>query len=114
MGRGALRATVMTCTTRAHLIACHLKSKLLTFPGGFFSTTKEELRARVAAIAFMRRIAKATQVRLAVNHVMSQHPNNGVIVLGDLNDTPYATTSQLLVGPPGSKLGTRGFNIPEH
>lgn len=36
-----------------------------------------------------------------------------MVVLGDLNDSPHAATSQLLVGPPGSELGTRGFAIPD-
>jgi predicted extracellular nuclease len=90
MGRGAAQVTVLAGTTRVHLIACHLKSKLLTFPGGFFSTANEDLRAQVGAIDLMRRTAEAAQVRLAVNELMSQHPDDGVIVLGDLNDSPYA------------------------
>ncbi len=31
-----------------------------------------------------------------------------VIVLGDLNDSPDAATTQLLLGPTGSETGTRG------
>ena len=33
-----------------------------------------------------------------------------VIVLGDLNDEPLAATTQILLGPPGSEIGTRGFD----
>ena len=32
-----------------------------------------------------------------------------VCVLGDLNDEPTAATTQLLLGPPGSEIGTPGF-----
>jgi hypothetical protein len=33
-----------------------------------------------------------------------------VIVLGDLNDEPLAATTQILLGPPGSEIGTAGFD----
>jgi len=33
-----------------------------------------------------------------------------VIVLGDLNDEPPAATTQILLGPPGSEIGTPGFD----
>jgi predicted extracellular nuclease len=36
-----------------------------------------------------------------------------VIVLGDLNDEPYAATPQILHGPPGSEIGTGGFTRPD-
>src|SRR6478735_4083372 len=36
-----------------------------------------------------------------------------LIVLGDLNDTPQAATTQLLYGPPGSQFDTGGFNHPD-
>lgn len=113
MGRGAVRATVSLGGTAVHIVTCHLKSKLLTFPGGFFSTGDEDLRARVAALALMRRTAEAAQVRLAVNKLTKDHPQDGVIVLGDLNDGPEAATSQLLLGPGGSEIGTLGFDRPD-
>jgi hypothetical protein len=34
-------------------------------------------------------------------------------VLGDLNDVPEAQTSFLLTGPPGSEIGTPGFDRPD-
>jgi hypothetical protein len=37
-----------------------------------------------------------------------------VILTGDLNDTVQAATTQLLLGPPGSEIGTAGFNRPDH
>ena len=33
-----------------------------------------------------------------------------VIVLGDLNDEAQAATTQILLGPPGSEIGTPGFD----
>src|SRR3954470_15594025 len=52
MGRPALAAAVVTRSgTRIELITCHLKSKLLTFPGGAFSTRDEGLRARYGVYA---------------------------------------------------------------
>jgi endonuclease/exonuclease/phosphatase family metal-dependent hydrolase len=36
-----------------------------------------------------------------------------VIVLGDLNDEPTAATTQILLGPPGSEIGTAGFERPD-
>src|SRR3954469_18849106 len=39
--------------------------------------------------------------------------NRAVILTGDLNDTVQAATSQLLLGPPGSEIGTAGFDTPD-
>ena len=36
-----------------------------------------------------------------------------VVVLGDLNDEPLAATTQILLGPPGSEIGTAGFDRPD-
>lgn len=36
-----------------------------------------------------------------------------MIVPGDLNDEPDAATTQLLHGPPGSEIGTGGFDQPD-
>jgi endonuclease/exonuclease/phosphatase family metal-dependent hydrolase len=36
-----------------------------------------------------------------------------LILTGDLNDTVQAATTQLLLGPPGSEIGTRGFAQPD-
>lgn len=113
MGRGAVRVTVQCAGINVHIITCHLKSKLLTFPGGFFTTSDENLRTQVAAAALIRRTAEAAQVRREVNQLLSSHPAHGVIVLGDLNDGPDAATSQLLLGPPGSRVGTLGFDRPD-
>ena len=34
-------------------------------------------------------------------------------MLGDLNDEPLAATTQILLGPPGSEIGTAGFDRPD-
>ena len=33
--------------------------------------------------------------------------------MGDLNDVPSAATTQILLGPPGSEIGTGGFEPPD-
>jgi endonuclease/exonuclease/phosphatase family metal-dependent hydrolase len=35
------------------------------------------------------------------------------VVAGDLNDEPQAATTQILHGPPGSEVGTGGFDQPD-
>lgn len=60
----AHRATAAdVCRVLAQLVTCHLKSKLLTFPGGRFFTGDEAERARFAAFALFRRAAEAAAVR---------------------------------------------------
>lgn len=113
MGRGAVRVTVDSGGLRIHVMTCHLKSKLLTFPGGFFTTTDENLRVQVAAVALIRRAAEAAEVRRQVNLLMDAHPGDGIILMGDMNDGPDAATSQMLVGPAGSEIGTIGFDRPD-
>lgn len=39
--------------------------------------------------------------------------DRAVIVTGDLNDTVQAATTQMLLGPPGSEIGTPGFERPD-
>jgi hypothetical protein len=36
------------------------------------------------------------------------------VLLGDMNDEPAAATTQVLLGPPGSELGTPGANRPDN
>ncbi|MGY1694607.1 endonuclease/exonuclease/phosphatase family protein [Geodermatophilus sp. SYSU D00814] len=115
MSRPALVAAVTTPGgTRIDLITCHLKSKLLTFPGGSFTTGDEDLRARVAAYALFRRAAEAATVRATATTLLGEKGRQrAVIVLGDLNDTLEAATTQLLSGPPGSEIGTPGYDQPD-
>jgi len=114
MGRGGLHLQVNVNGTDWDLITVHLKSKLLTFPGGRFAPDDEDQRARFGAYAMFRRAAEATTVRVHADTVLDGHgQDRPLIVLGDLNDTPQAATTQLLYGPPGSQIGTGGFDHPD-
>ncbi len=113
MGRGALRVRVTKDGLTADLITAHLKSKLLTFPGGRFAPRDEEERAQVAGIALERRTAEALTLRIRINELRGGDERIPLLLLGDLNDVPEAQTSLLLNGPPGSEIGTRGFNMPD-
>jgi len=113
MGRGALQVRLHRDGGDVILINCHLKSKLLTYPGGRFSPRDEDERARYGVYALNRRAAEAGAVRCHVNSVLNGDGDRAVIVLGDLNDSPDAATTQLLLGPTGSETGTRGETIPD-
>ena len=39
--------------------------------------------------------------------------DRALVVLGDLNDEAAAATTQMLLGPPGSQIGTGGFDHPD-
>ena len=62
MGRGALRVRVTVGGTEVELLTCHLKSKLLRFPGGFQPHDEGE-RARYAGYALALRAAEAITLR---------------------------------------------------
>jgi endonuclease/exonuclease/phosphatase family metal-dependent hydrolase len=116
MGRGALAITVASdAGIPVRLITCHLKSKLLTFPGGRFNPHDEDERARYGAYALNRRAGEAATLRVAVTEALDGHGDQPAVILtGDLNDTVQAGTTQLLLGPPGSEIGTRGFTQPDN
>ncbi|TDW98552.1 endonuclease/exonuclease/phosphatase family protein [Kribbella sp. VKM Ac-2566] len=115
LGRGALAVTYTTpagATIRA--LTAHLKSKLLTFPGHRFDTKDETERARYGVYALDRRAAEAAAVRdWATASLADTWEAKPLLVCGDLNDTMDAATTQLLYGPPGSQIGTGGFNHPD-
>jgi endonuclease/exonuclease/phosphatase family metal-dependent hydrolase len=112
MGRGALAITVqLDSGDPLRLVTTHLKSKLLSFPGGRFQPHGEDERARFGAYALYRRAAEATTLRVWVTAALGE--NRPVILTGDLNDTVQAATTQLLLGPPGSEIGTPGFDRPD-
>lgn len=116
LGRPALRVTVTSRGTDLHVVSVHLKSKLLTFPGGRFSPTDEDERARYAVYALHRRAAEAAGVRAYATSLLRParaSAASGVVVAGDLNDEPQAATTQILLGPPGSEIGTPGFKKPD-
>lgn len=115
MGRGALRARVRTAEgDRIDVVTCHLKSKLLSYPGGRFSPRDEGERARYGAYALYRRAAEAATVREYANTLLDgDGQDRAVIVCGDLNDEPDAATTQILLGPGGSEIGTPGYDRPD-
>lgn len=115
MGRGAVAITVQSdAGNPVRLLTTHLKSKLLTFPGGRFQPHDEDERARFAAYALYRRAAEATTLRVWVTAALGGAGETRPLILtGDLNDTEQAATTQLLLGPPGSEIHTRGFDQPD-
>jgi endonuclease/exonuclease/phosphatase family metal-dependent hydrolase len=115
MGRGAVGIEVKSESGRSvQLVTAHLKSKLLTFPGGRFVPHDEDERARFAAYALFRRAGEAATLRVwATGALDGQGEERALVLCGDLNDTPQAATNQLLLGPPGSELGTPGFDRPD-
>jgi hypothetical protein len=110
MGRGGLGARI----AGIELVTCHLKSKLLSFPGGRFTPRDEGERARYGAYALYLRAAEAATLRGHADALIDgAGAERAVVVLGDLNDELQAATTQVLLGPPGSELGTPGFDRPD-
>jgi endonuclease/exonuclease/phosphatase family metal-dependent hydrolase len=71
-------------------------------------------RARFGAYALYRRAAEAVTVRATATELLDgQGRQRAVVVLGDLNDEPDAATTQILHWPPGSEIGTGGFDQPD-
>jgi endonuclease/exonuclease/phosphatase family metal-dependent hydrolase len=108
LGRGGLGVRV----GGIELVTCHLKSKLLSFPGGRFNPRNEGERARYGAYALYRRAAEVVTVRAHADALLAQ-AEPAVVLLGDLNDELQAATTQVLLGPPGSEIGTPGFDRPD-
>ncbi len=98
MGRGALGIEVRRSGERIRLVTAHLKSKLVTYPGGRFAPADEYERARGTARALLRRGAEAAALR-AWTVPMLEGNDRRLVLLGDLNDEPRAVTSQILAGP---------------
>jgi endonuclease/exonuclease/phosphatase family metal-dependent hydrolase len=44
---------------------------------------------------------------------LENNAENAVVLLGDMNDVPSAATTQILLGPGGSEIGTRSFSRPD-
>ena len=113
MGRGALQVTVTAHGHPITILTAHLKSKLLTFPGGRFQPRDEAERARFGAYALYLRAAQAATLRAHLEGLLDdQGRRMAVVVAGDLNDGLDAATTQLLQGPPGSEIGTPAFPVP--
>ncbi|PVG81052.1 endonuclease [Nocardioides gansuensis] len=114
MGRPALQARVDAGGTRLDVITTHLKSKLLTYPGGRFGPKDEGERARFAVYALHRRAAEAATVRAGADALLEgDGTSRAVVVAGDLNDEPQAATTQIFLGPGGSEIGTPGHTQPD-
>jgi endonuclease/exonuclease/phosphatase family metal-dependent hydrolase len=116
MSRGALRVRVVKEGLEVDLVVCHLKSKLLSFPrpwGTSFVPRDEGERAQVAGIALEKRTAEAVTLRMWANGLLDDEGAIRLLLLGDLNDVPEAQTSLILNGPPGSQIGTGGFDRPD-
>jgi endonuclease/exonuclease/phosphatase family metal-dependent hydrolase len=110
MGRGGIAVRAASLD----LLTCHLKSKLLSFAPGRFAPRDEGERGRFAAYALFRRAAEAAAVRSRADALLDGHgTERPVVLLGDFNDEPEAQTTQLLLGPPGSEIGTAGFDRPD-
>ncbi|MEV7318620.1 endonuclease/exonuclease/phosphatase family protein [Streptomyces sp. NPDC093970] len=110
-GRGFLAVTVRTPAGPLTAAVAHLKSKLLGYPGDRFYPRDEGERARYGAYALFRRAAEATALRALADELLAeQGRSRDVAVLGDLNDEVQAATTQILLGPPGSEIGTTGYD----
>jgi hypothetical protein len=110
MGRGALHVRVTAHGTSIDLVSCHLKSKLLQFPGGFQPANEGE-RARFGAYALYRRAAQATTIREFADSLLngesrrdrSRRPQRRSAGRHDPDPAP----------PPGSEIGTPGELRPD-
>ncbi|MEW1644894.1 endonuclease/exonuclease/phosphatase family protein [Streptomyces sp. NPDC091219] len=113
-GRGLLAVEVETPAGPLTVAVAHLKSKLLTYPGDRFFPHDEGERARYGAYALYRRAAEAATLRaLADDLLAGEGRTRDVAVLGDMNDEVQAATTQILLGPPGSEIGTPGYDRPD-
>jgi endonuclease/exonuclease/phosphatase family metal-dependent hydrolase len=119
MGRGVLAVDVVVPGGAAvTMVVCHLKSKLLSYPAASgrtrFNPRDEGERARFGAYALYRRAAEAATARATVDDLLSgAGQDRNLVLVGDLNDQPQAATTQILYGPPGSQIGTGGFDRPD-
>lgn len=114
MARPALLVHARLGGSDVVLVSCHLKSKLLSYPGGRFSPKDEDERVRYSVFALARRAAEAATVRALATRVLGgDGQRRPTAVLGDLNDGVFAATTTLLLGPPGSEIGTAGFERPD-
>ena len=100
MGRGVLRIDVEPIAgVRIRFITVHLKSKLITYPGGRFAPRNENERAIGAGLGLLRRTAEAVTVRQYLNNLLASDAAARTIALGDFNDEPRAATTQMFLGP---------------
>lgn len=114
MKRPGLEASIRIAGQTVTIVGVHLKSKLLTFPGGRFSPANGDERARFGAYALYQRTSEVATVRSHLNGLLAGSGGERKVVLaGDMNDELSAATTQILNGPPGSEIGTVGFGRPD-
>jgi predicted extracellular nuclease len=110
-GRGFLAVELTTDAGPLTVAVAHLKSKLLSYPGNRFFPHDEGERARYGAYALYRRAAEAATLRALADQLLAGAGHTrDVAVLGDMNDEVQAATTQMLLGPPGSEIGTPGYD----
>jgi endonuclease/exonuclease/phosphatase family metal-dependent hydrolase len=110
-GRGFLAVELTTDAGPLTVAVAHLKSKLLSYPGNRFFPHDEGERARYGAYALYRRAAEAATLRALADQLLAgEGRTRDVAVLGDMNDEVQAATTQILLGPPGSEIGTPGYD----
>jgi endonuclease/exonuclease/phosphatase family metal-dependent hydrolase len=110
-GRGFLAVELTTDAGPLTVAVAHLKSKLLSYPGNRFFPHDEGERARYGAYALYRRAAEAATLRALADQLLAgAGRTRDVAVLGDMNDEVQAATTQMLLGPPGSEIGTPGYD----
>ncbi|MCL8010691.1 endonuclease/exonuclease/phosphatase family protein [Streptomyces sp. AS02] len=113
-GRGFLAVETETGAGPLRMAVAHLKSKLLTYPNDRFFPRDEGERARYGAYALYRRAAEATALRALADVLLAgDGRERAVAVVGDLNDEVQSATTQILLGPPGSEIGTPGFRTDD-
>ncbi|MER6124716.1 endonuclease/exonuclease/phosphatase family protein [Streptomyces sp. NPDC001795] len=113
-GRGFLAVEIAAQALTLKVAVAHLKSKLLSYPDGRFQPHDEGERARYGAYALYRRAAEATALRALADELLAgEGRTRDVALLGDMNDEVQAATTQILLGPPGSEIGTPGYEKPD-
>jgi endonuclease/exonuclease/phosphatase family metal-dependent hydrolase len=131
MGRPALQATVDVDGTPLTVVTAHFKSKLISYDrrpglvgGNQFAPNDEGERLRYAGYAIFRRSGEAMTIRDRLDVLLgsaddpatSAGRDRAVVLCGDLNDEPTASTIQIVGGPSGSEVDLApgsGFRRPD-
>jgi predicted extracellular nuclease len=118
MSRGVLHARIAwDGGFELHVATAHLKSKLISYPttggGSSFNARNSEQRILNTGLALAKRTAEAMTLRGFADGFLVGNAAKGLIILGDMNDSELAATTQLIQGPEGNEIGTGGFPIPD-
>ncbi|HRE47462.1 MAG TPA: endonuclease/exonuclease/phosphatase family protein [Aggregatilineales bacterium] len=111
MGRGGLKCMVALAPgLMVNMVNCHLKSKLVTYKtlsgAARHYPLDEDERARGMALALIKRTTEAVALRIHLNKLLTGN-NFPLILMGDMNDSGDAVTTQILMGPPDRSLAHR-------